>query len=107
MTAYTDYLAGGRPFATQGLQPQGGAPMAHMLLSSIPNIDRFMQSYGGYSRGDDMFSVLPEVSMGESAPYAEALRSLFGSGIGDMPQGDVMTAQPFGPDYVQSRLGFF
>ena len=45
--------------------------------------------------------------MGESAPYAEALRSLFGSGIGDMPQGDVMTAQPFGPDYVQSRLGFF
>ena len=106
MTAYTDYLAGGRPFASQVLQSQGITPMSHMLLSSIPSIDRFMRSYGGYQPGGDLFSALPAVSMNESAPYASALRSLFGSGLGNMPEGDVMTPQGFGPDYIQTRLGF-
>jgi len=77
-----------------------------MLLSSIPSIDRFMRSYGGYQPGGDLFSALPAVSMHESAPYASALRSLFGSGIGDQPEGAVMSPQGFGPDYIQSRYGF-
>tara|TARA_R110000765_G_scaffold119301_1_gene214158 strand:+ start:282 stop:596 length:315 start_codon:yes stop_codon:yes gene_type:complete len=102
--SYSDYLTN-RPFLSMG-GPQGlgssQTPYGDSLLGMFSSIDRFMEQHGG----GEGTSELPVVSMHESSPYAQALESLFGSGLGDMPVGDVMAPDAMGPDYVQSRAAY-
>jgi hypothetical protein len=76
-----------------------------MLMSLFPSIADFMSSHGGGGIGMEDIE-LPAVSMGESTPYSQVLESLFGGGLGDMPQGDVMMPSSMGPDYVQTRMAY-